>query len=345
MNRKIRLSALALVLALLLSTVAGAAYAPSEPRVLGVATVLVSGQRLRTEPTDSAQARTAVNAGTPVLILEQTGSWYLACYDGEIGYIPAEYLSFGTVSAIDLGTGYIRYDQVNVRTQPSTAGEIAATLRSGTAVNVTGICNGWYRIADATEADIGFVRSDLLVLETMPKDSDEKLLLDTGDLSENELSTIYVTRTADDEIVLVTGEAESTITAGDTVTDEAVSLINYAFTFIGTPYVWGANGPSSFDCSGFVKYVYAHFGYSMHRVANDMLYNDGVWVERADLRPGDVIFFGNTYASSETATHVGIYIGDGQFVHASSSRGVTVSSLDSTYYSPRFVGAKRLIGQ
>lgn len=351
--RLIRCLALCLALTLLFSTAAFAAQMLDETMVLGVAEVSVSGQRLRAEPSNGAEALTAVNAGSQVLVLEKTGGWYLACYDGVIGYIRADYLTFRTVGAVTLGTGYAKYNSVNVRTLPSLDAPVAAALSYNTAVNVTGIINGWYRIADASGEDIGFVRSDLLVLETLPTDAEEQKMLDTGDLELSDLAEIYVTRTPENNIVIVTQEGSVVVEAAppaedqpdfsDASMDKAVEVINYAFSFIGTPYVWAANGPDAFDCSGFVKYVYSHFGYSMNRVANDMYYRDGVAVDRANLQPGDVIFFGNTYASSETATHVGIYIGNDQFVHASSSKGVTVSQLSSEYYSTRFVGGKRMI--
>ena len=71
----------------------------------------------------------------------------------------------------------------------------------------------------------------------------------------------------------------------------------------------GATGPYSFDCSGFTQYVYRHFGYTINRVADDQV-NNGVAVDFANLQPGDLICFSNTYASSDWITHVGIYIGD-----------------------------------
>lgn len=85
----------------------------------------------------------------------------------------------------------------------------------------------------------------------------------------------------------------------------------YANNFLGTPYVWGANGPTSFDCSGFVKYVYSNFGVDLERGTYDQV-NQGVSVAREDLQPGDLVFFG----SSSDPHHVGIYVGDNSYIHA-----------------------------
>lgn len=114
-------------------------------------------------------------------------------------------------------------------------------------------------------------------------------------------------------------------------------IINYAYNFIGTPYVFGSNGPSAFDCSAFTKYVFSHFGIGLPRTSQAQ-YNAGTNISRNNLQPGDLVFF-NTYTY---LGHVGIYIGGGDFIHASSSKGVTVSSLNDGYYNSRFQGGTRV---
>ena len=117
-------------------------------------------------------------------------------------------------------------------------------------------------------------------------------------------------------------------------------LIAFAKSYEGYPYVYGGNGPSCFDCSGFVLYVYKHFGYSFSRGAQDQ-YNDGVHVGFDELMPGDLVFFsGNGYS----ITHVGLYLGDGSVIHAANpSRGVVIDSLWNGYLRSQFVGGCRII--
>lgn len=117
-------------------------------------------------------------------------------------------------------------------------------------------------------------------------------------------------------------------------------LLAFARSFEGYPYVYGGNGPNSFDCSGFVLYVYKHFGYSFSRGAQEQ-YEDGVKVTMDELLPGDLVFFsGNGYY----ITHVGLYLGDGQFIHASNpTRGVVIDTLWSGYYNSHFWGGCRII--
>ena len=127
----------------------------------------------------------------------------------------------------------------------------------------------------------------------------------------------------------------ATISLGD-------QIVAYAMQFKGCNYVYGAAGPKSFDCSGLTKYVYAHFGYTLSRSANDQYYN-GTSISKSELQPGDLVLF-KSGSSSKGATHVGIYIGGGEFIHASTSKtGVIISDLNSNYYTKVFVGARRII--
>ena len=120
----------------------------------------------------------------------------------------------------------------------------------------------------------------------------------------------------------------------------AADIANFAMSFVGYSYVWGGTSPSTgFDCSGLMYYVLTQYGYSMKRVANDQM-TQGTAISRDNLQVGDLVFFG--YGSY--ANHVGMYIGNGNFVHASTpSTGVRVNSLNETYYNTRYIGARRII--
>jgi cell wall-associated NlpC family hydrolase len=119
----------------------------------------------------------------------------------------------------------------------------------------------------------------------------------------------------------------------------ANNLIEYSYRFLGKPYVWAATGPSAFDCSGYTAYVYKKFGYYLPHYTGDQV-EMGKAVSRDSLRTGDLVFFDTTGSDS----HVGIYIGSGNFIHASSGRKrVMVSSLDEAYYESRYSEARRII--
>ena len=115
-------------------------------------------------------------------------------------------------------------------------------------------------------------------------------------------------------------------------------LVDYAKSFLGTRYVWGGASPSGFDCSGFTMYVYAHFGYRMSHGASDQLYAF-TRVSSAQRLPGDLVFF--SYGGGDIS-HVGIYLGGGAFIHATSNGGVKISYFDG-YYSSTYVGAVRIL--
>lgn len=115
-----------------------------------------------------------------------------------------------------------------------------------------------------------------------------------------------------------------------------------AQNYLGCKYVYGGNGPSTFDCSGFVKYIYAQFGYSLNRTATDQLSN-GSSVDKPALQPGDLVFFRKS-GTVKPVSHVGMYIGNGSFVHASTNDyQVRIDNLDSGYYASIYVGARHII--
>lgn len=115
------------------------------------------------------------------------------------------------------------------------------------------------------------------------------------------------------------------------------NIVARAMCYTGVPYVWGGSTPAGFDCSGYVQYVYHEFGIDIPRTA-DVQYEVGLVVPRGCEAPGDLVFF-ETYLPG--ASHVGIYVGDRQFVHASSSGCVRTSSLDEDYFRTRYLGARR----
>jgi peptidoglycan DL-endopeptidase CwlO len=109
-------------------------------------------------------------------------------------------------------------------------------------------------------------------------------------------------------------------------------------SLMGVPYVWGGTTPSGFDCSGYTKYVFAKNGITLPRISSDQ-YKVGRYVAFASLKPGDLVFF--SLNNNGQVSHVGIYIGNGQFINATTSKGVTISSFTS-YWKNIYVGAKRV---
>ncbi len=118
----------------------------------------------------------------------------------------------------------------------------------------------------------------------------------------------------------------------------ASTIVEHALSFVGAPYVFGGTTKKGFDCSGFSQYVFAESDISIPRTSY-VQFASGVAVSKNNLLPGDLVFF-TTYAKG--ASHVGIYVGGGRFVHADNPHvGVTVTSLSNSYYSSHYLGARR----
>lgn len=121
---------------------------------------------------------------------------------------------------------------------------------------------------------------------------------------------------------------------------KADEIVSNAHNYLGTPYRFGGTTPSGFDCSGYLRHVFAQSGVDLPRTTSQQ-FQVGTPVSRGDLKKGDLVFF-NT--SGRGVSHSGIYIGGNRFIHASTSRGVIVTNLSDPYYwGSRYIGARRVL--
>lgn len=148
-----------------------------------------------------------------------------------------------------------------------------------------------------------------------------------------------VTEQTEDKTTNQNKKEESTdeVVAAVTIKNQSDTIINKAKSFLGTPYVWGGTSPSGFDCSGFIQYVYKESDIVIPRTVSE-IWNFTNMVSSPSI--GDFVFF-ETYQPGPS--HMGIYLGDGNFIHAGSTNGVEISNLnDNNYWSSRYLGAKRI---
>ncbi len=282
----------------------------------GAGVVTGEGLRLRENPNTSSEVLAVLHAGACVAVLEDAqDGWYKVSYQDKTGYLSAGYVEVSTRLDADLGNGRVATGggSLNVRSGPGTENGKVMSLSNNTVVKITGIENGWYKIEH--NGRTGYVSSDYLALCSAAQTSN------SGG------------RPAAD----TTGAIGSGLS-----TEAGLEVAAYAEKFLGTPYVYGGNGPDSFDCSGFVKYVFAHFGYSINRTASTQL-NNGAAVSKDQLQPGDIVFFKNA-GDTHAASHVGIYIGGETFIHASSdTREVEYSSLVTSNNAKKYIAARRIV--
>ncbi len=133
------------------------------------------------------------------------------------------------------------------------------------------------------------------------------------------------------------GSRSGSVDAGVAAAAQGIEVTQFAERFLGSPYAWGGTSPSGFDCSGFVMYVYQHFGIGLPHASYEQ-YGQGRFVSRDALAPGDLVFFST---AGQGASHVGIYVGDGKFINATGS-GIRYSWLYDGYWSSNYIGARRL---
>ena len=140
------------------------------------------------------------------------------------------------------------------------------------------------------------------------------------------------------KLIIAKESRDTTTTVVSRGTSRMGTIIEYAKSFVGVPYLYGGQSPKGFDCSGYIMYVFKNFGISLPRTAAEQYYR-GARVGANDARPGDIVAFG----SARNITHTGIYLGGGKFISATSSQGVMVSPVYDAYWGKRLLGFSRII--
>jgi cell wall-associated NlpC family hydrolase len=317
-----------LILALVLLLSIPAVAVDNGGQKIGVAYVTSSSLRLRASPSTSSKTLAYANQNEVVVLLSKTGSWYKVLYNLQEGYMHQDHLTVSTIKNVELGYGNVNYSKVNMRTGPGTSYQAIGQSSKGDLAYIIGFNKQWYKVIWGDE--ICYIRSDYLSLKEAPYEN-----------RASAKSPLFFRRGASTGTpVSVSALKNSNNYIAGNTTSKADKIIATAKKYIGVPYVWGGESPSGFDCSGFVQYVFKVHGISLNRTTETQ-YKHGSYVSKSNLKPGDLVFFQNTYRAG--ISHVGIYIGNGQFIHASSSKGVTISNLSSSYYTSHYYGARRIL--
>lgn len=215
--------------------------------------------------------------------------------------------------------GKVNVETAKVRKEPSTTSDLVALLDRGDEIIISQEVNGWYKMEHGNIK--GYISSTLI---TITENSDN-----VSSRSQTEDRKTEVKEEAKKEEI--------------STSDLGNEVVEYAKQFLGKPYVVGGKTPETgFDCSGYTKYVYKKFGYTLASIAADQV-SAGTEVSRDELKPGDLVLF---YNDAKTKIgHTGVYVGNGEFIHAANpERGVVYDNLNTvSYYNERYVTARRIV--
>ncbi len=346
MRKHIRIILAVLVTAFLLALPV-LALSPGTARVTGVAL------RFRAAPSLDAEVLGYADKGTVVEILEDLGEWCRVLWDGQEGYMSSKYLEQLTVYETETEAEPEPEPAEDPKPEPETEPEPEPEPAAAVQPEPTEEPEDKPE-EEAPESEFpctGVLSRDLVRFRAAPDlESDVYTLFSTGrqvtvlglegDWYKVEangktgwLFAEYVRLLDEDE-----AEEEELPEAGDL----AQSVIALAKQNLGVPYRYGGASPDGFDCSGLVYYCFLSSGVKLNRTASGQ-YTQGVYVEKDQLEPGDLVFF--VSPGTWSIGHVGIYIGSGEFIHASTgSHEIVISELDASYWTTNYYGARRITG-
>lgn len=320
LTRKILMFTLTAVLAVCAMVIPASA---AEDVLYGIGFVNTEGLRLRSGASTTSSVVDTAHRNDCVVLISKSDDWFKVSYNLQEGYMHASYIDASTCENAELGIATISGTGVNLRTGPSTSHGVAAVSSKGDSCSVIGLNNGWFKVI--YQDKICYIRSDFVDLTEFPYENRD---------------SVNVPKYFRRGVSIGDAPAASSPSASP-VQVSGSQILSEAQKYLGCPYVSGGASPSGFDCSGFVYYVLKQVGLSPYRTP-DKQFTQGTSVKKSDLRAGDVVFFSSN--SGRSITHVGIYSGNGQFIHAPNSRSVvSYSDLTSGYWANTYYGACRIV--
>lgn len=281
----------------------------------GTYTVNVSSLNVRTGPSTSHTVLGSVNKGKTVQVVSEVQDWFKINFNGGTGYVSKDFVTKGgsavsnqtqqpttnnNTTTVQTGGSYVvNTGALKVRTGPATYNAVIGGVTNGTVLNVTGAENGWYKINH--NGRTGHVSADFVKFVK-------------GGVNN-------VTNNVQQPVK----DVQKPTTGGNTS-----SIAGFARSLNGSPYRTAGTTPAGFDCSGFIHYVLNQTG---HKGARQTV--AGYWSSKtktSNPQPGDLVYFQNTYKSGPS--HMGVYLGNGQFISAETdATGVRISSVSNSYWS------------
>ena len=375
LNRKVTIGVSVPVMALALS--ATASFANSNE-----GTVTADALNVRSGPSTSYSITTKLYKGDKVEILETSNGWHkIKASNGKIGWVSGDYIkvSSGSTSQPSTSTtkATVTATSLNVRSGAGTSYSVITKLSKGTVVDVIeSASNGWKKIK-TSNGTTGWVSGDYLTTGSAGNSSTDNSTSQTSYKATVNTDSLNMRKGAGTSYSVITKLSKGTVvdvlesasngwkkikTSNGTIgwvsgsylangvveqpstpsTNKVQAVIDLAHKQLGKPYVWGAEGPNSFDCSGLIYYVYKNAaGITLPRTSSAQ-YSAGVAVSRSNLKAGDLIF--SSTDGTGNITHVAIYVGDGQMIHAPrNGKNVEKVSINNSYWNKAYVGARRVL--
>ena len=316
----------------------------------GTGTITGDEVRMRTGAGTSYSIVGTYAKGTKMTITGSKSGWYKVSYNGKTGYVSGDYMRLvPTTTYSSTKNGTVKDNGSNLRMGPSTSFGVVKTVNSGSKATITGMYGSWYEIKG--NGEYGYMYKTGISLGTSNSVPAPKQTMDAAGYVNGDSvrlrrgpSTEYATLGYYDRgtKVTITGKTggwyavtingtkgymsadyiklKSDKTDGGSGTELGRQIVATAKQYLGVPYV---------------------YGYKLQRGAGSQYRTDGTPVDKSDLQPGDLVFFSDNV---DPIGHVGMYIGDGQFIHASTGKGqVIITDLDSYYYAEHYTGARRII--
>ena len=313
-----------------------AANIPAPPAAK-IGLVVEEELNLRDGPGTAYVGMTKLKKSAQLDLLARYGDWIqVQTVEGQTGWVLSQYLTVnpGVIERVEVVTsvpevnpalvGLTSESNVNLRGGPGTAYDKKGALGKSTQLELLGRYEDWFKVR-TPQGGTGWVSNELL------------------DVSAFVARRVPVVQSVPSLPSRVPA-TQATAPRRELPVPSALAgnVVDYAAQFVGARYAWGGSGPNGFDCSGFTRYVYKQYGLDLpHSSAGQYSTNYGTMISNpADLRPGDIVFFVNTYKRG--ISHVGIYVGGGDVVQAMSPKlGVGVANLNGGYWAQHYYGGIR----
>lgn len=298
---------------------------------------------VRSGPDTGSDIVGKIGSGAVAQVLEtvpgEDGDWFRVVSGNVEGYMKAEYFLYGEAAAEVIDNYVTRYavvmaSRLNVRQEPNVETKRIGYIDKGEKVEILENLGDWLQIR-YTDSKTGYVAAEYVTVAeefVYAKTLEEIAVEQAARKALEQRQNVSETQAAEDTAVTVTPPS------GEYSTNEELraEIVAYAMQFLGNRYVHGGQSlETGTDCSGFTSLIYAQFGYSISRTPAGQLSNAGKSISYSEAQPGDIICYG-----SRRCTHVALYIGDGQIIHAANSRkGVVTQRADYD----NILGVKNLI--